>query len=83
VALRHFNRSLEWKGEKLGMLEMRRHYTNYFKGYPNFKEIRMQLVNSLDPSEIRQLLLQVEQTYAGYEPQVVRGLGEVNYAGCD
>jgi tRNA-dihydrouridine synthase len=83
VALRHFNRSLEWKGEKLGMLEMRRHYTNYFKGYPNFKEIRMQLVNSLDPTEIRQLLQQVEQVYADYVPQVVRGLGEVNYAGCD
>jgi nifR3 family TIM-barrel protein len=83
VCLRHFERSLEWKGEKLGILEMRRHYTNYFKGYPNFKEYRMQMVQSLDAEEIRQLLRQVEQQYAGYEPQIVRSLDEVSYSGCD
>jgi tRNA-dihydrouridine synthase len=83
VCLRHFERSLEWKGEKLGILEMRRHYTNYFKGYPNFKEYRMQMVQSLDAEEIRQLLRQVEAQYAGYEPQIIRSLGEVSYSGCD
>ncbi len=43
---RHLNFSIEWKGEKKGILEMRRHYTNYFKGIPNFKPIRMELVTS-------------------------------------
>jgi nifR3 family TIM-barrel protein len=83
VALKHFNRSIEWKGEKLGILEMRRHYTNYFKGYPNFKETRMKLVNSLEADEIRTLLEQVEAQYEGYVPVVIRDLGEVSYAGCD
>ena len=36
--------SVKWKGEKLGILEMRRHYTNYFKGIPHFKPFRMELV---------------------------------------
>lgn len=42
----HLFKSVEWKGEKLGILEMRRHYTNYFKGIPHFKEYRMKLVTS-------------------------------------
>jgi hypothetical protein len=33
-----------WKGERLGIVEMRRHYTNYFKGIANFKEYRLKLV---------------------------------------
>ena len=52
----HFTKSLEWKGEKLGILEMRRHYSNYFKGLPHFKEHRMKLVTSEDATEINELL---------------------------
>lgn len=44
AAKRHLEMSVKWKGEKLGILEMRRHYTNYFKGVPHFKEYRIQLV---------------------------------------
>lgn len=44
AAKRHLEMSVKWKGEKLGILEMRRHYTNYFKGIPHFKEFRIQLV---------------------------------------
>ncbi|MEL6357361.1 MAG: tRNA dihydrouridine synthase DusB, partial [Bacteroidota bacterium] len=40
AAREHLERSLEWKGPKLGVLEMRRHYTNYFRGLPNIKEYR-------------------------------------------
>ncbi|AMD84179.1 tRNA-U20-dihydrouridine synthase [Capnocytophaga haemolytica] len=40
----HLEGSVEWKGERHGILEMRRHYANYFKGVPNFKEYRKQLV---------------------------------------
>jgi len=42
----HVVRSVEWKGEKLGILEMRRHYANYFRGYPNVKPVRAQLVSA-------------------------------------
>lgn len=44
VCRTHLVKSVEWKGEKLGMLEMRNHYANYFKGIPNFKDTRMKLV---------------------------------------
>lgn len=49
---RHFVHGLEWKGEKLGIFEMRRHYTNYFKGIPNFKGTRQALVTSESVEEI-------------------------------
>ncbi|ADY53476.1 tRNA-U20-dihydrouridine synthase [Pseudopedobacter saltans DSM 12145] len=50
VCLTHLRKSVEWKGPKTGIFEMRRHYANYFKGVPNFKEYRMKLV-SLDSIE--------------------------------
>jgi len=50
VCLTHLQKSVEWKGQKTGIFEMRRHYSNYFKGVPNFKEYRMKLV-SLDAIE--------------------------------
>ncbi len=57
----HFEFSLRWKGEKLGVLEMRRHYTNYFKGIPNFKPFRMDLVTSMDIDFIRRKLDDITQ----------------------
>lgn len=50
AAKNHLLWSVEWKGERQGVLEMRRHYANYFKGIPNFKEHRQRLV-TLDSSE--------------------------------
>jgi tRNA-dihydrouridine synthase B len=55
----HFEFSLRWKGDKLGVLEMRRHYTNYFKGIANFKPFRMDLVTSMDIDFIRRKLEEV------------------------
>ena len=46
AARRHLRMSIDWKGEVLGVLETRRHYTNYFKGIPNFKPYRMKMVTS-------------------------------------
>jgi nifR3 family TIM-barrel protein len=56
LARMHLAKSLEWKGERTGLLEMRRHLSNYFKGLANFKETRMKLVTSNDPDEINSLL---------------------------
>ncbi len=56
ICRRHLLRSVEWKGEKLGLLEMRRHYASYLKGLPNVKEFRMKLVNSDSLTEIEQTL---------------------------
>lgn len=44
AARNHLTWAIEWKGEKLGVFETRRHYTNYFKGIPNFKEYRQKMV---------------------------------------
>ncbi len=46
ICMIHLMKSIEWKGEKLGILEMRRHYANYFKGIPHFKPIRNELVTT-------------------------------------
>jgi nifR3 family TIM-barrel protein len=56
VCRTHLEKSVEWKGEKLGILEMRNHYANYFKGIANFKETRTKLVTLNSYSEILQLL---------------------------
>src|SRR5210317_1130082 len=46
AARRHLQMAIDWKGEKLGVFETRRHYTNYFRGIPNFKPYRMKMVTS-------------------------------------
>lgn len=56
---KHLNGSISWKGERLGILEMRRHYANYLKGFPNIKEFRARLVNSLDKNELYEILEEV------------------------
>lgn len=52
ACIQHLEMSVEWKGETLGIAEMKRHYTNYFKGIANFKEHRMKLVTSFNLDEI-------------------------------
>jgi tRNA-dihydrouridine synthase len=66
ACLTHFEKSVEWKGEKLGVLEMRRHYSNYFKGLPNFKELRMKLVNAENADIVRLLMSEIAEIYVGH-----------------
>jgi tRNA-dihydrouridine synthase B len=62
----HLRRSVEWKGPVVGILEMRRHYTNYLKGFPYIKEFRNQLVVKGSVEEIEAVLKQVEERYRGF-----------------
>ncbi len=64
----HLLRSVEWKGAVVGILEMRRHYTNYLKGFPYIKEFRNQLVQKETVAEIEEILQQVVQRYSGFIP---------------
>ena len=64
----HLVRSVEWKGPVVGILEMRRHYTNYLKGFPYVKEFRNQLVQMKTVEEIEEVLQRVQQRYAGFVP---------------
>ena len=61
VCRTHLDASIEWKGPVLGIIEMRRHYTNYFKGIPHFKEYRMQLVTLKTHEEVSSVLDEIEQ----------------------
>lgn len=64
VARKHLDFSIEWKGEKLGVLEMRRHYTNYFRGIPHFKPYRTSLVTTDDYSEVVEILEEISRVFA-------------------
>ena len=62
AALQHLLWAVEWKGERLGILETRRHYTNYFKGIPHFKEYKQQLVTIDELPVLKDLLERIAQT---------------------
>jgi nifR3 family TIM-barrel protein len=66
LATRHFLKSIETKGEKGGILEMRRHFVHYFKGLPNFKELRIKLLTSMNVQEILEILENINQIYRGF-----------------
>ena len=61
VARRHLEMSVKWKGERLGILETRRHYSNYFKGIQDFKQHRTKLVTLETVSELMDLFTMLEQ----------------------
>ncbi len=63
AAREHLRRSIEWKGEKLGVLEMRRHYSNYFRGYPGIKQFRKELVTREEPEVLFATLREIESHY--------------------
>ena len=67
IAKEHLAKSLEVKGDYVGILEMRRHLTNYFKGLPDFKPTRMKLVTSLDPEEMYTTLDYVAERWGDYD----------------
>jgi nifR3 family TIM-barrel protein len=64
VTKKHLEFSIRWKGDRLGIFEMRRHYTNYFKGVYNFKPFRTRLVEADTDAEVRSILDEVSETYA-------------------
>ena len=61
IAREHLLMSIKWKGQNLGIAEMKRHYTNYFKGISHFKEYRTKLVSSFDLQEILDTLQYIEE----------------------
>jgi len=67
IARRHLEFSLKWKGERLGVLEMRRHYSNYFRGLRHIKAYRSKLVQELDPAIVFELLEEIRERYSEVE----------------
>jgi nifR3 family TIM-barrel protein len=66
VCRTHLEKSIEWKGEKTGIFEMRRHYANYFRGLPDFKEYRMRLVSLENVDDISSVLSEVEEKFEDF-----------------
>ena len=64
MARRHLKMAIDWKGEHLGVVETRRHYTNYFKGIPHFKEYRLKMVTSDDPQSVFDTFELIKEKFA-------------------
>lgn len=71
AAERHLEMSVKWKGERVGINEMRRHYTNYFKGIPHFKEYRMKLVTQDSHEILKEIFEEIKSNYTGDEISLV------------
>ncbi len=70
AARRHLEMAIDWKGEKLGVFETRRHYTNYFKGIPGFKPYRMKMVTSDDAKDVFDAFNEVLDVFANHRFEV-------------
>lgn len=67
AARRHLQMAIDWKGERLGVFETRRHYTNYFKGIPHFKEYRMKMVTSDDAKDVFDAFDEVQDKFSDHQ----------------
>ncbi|MFI3302283.1 MAG: tRNA dihydrouridine synthase DusB [Rikenellaceae bacterium] len=67
IAHEHLSKSIEVKGEKVGILEMRRHLSNYFKGLPDFKPTRLKLVTLTDPEELHATIASIADVWGDFD----------------
>ena len=70
AVLQHLHRSIIWKGQKIAINEMRRHYTNYFRGYRDAQQFRSLLVNALSYQEVEDITATMREYYSN-EPLLV------------
>ncbi len=59
----HLNFSIQWKGEKVGIAEMKRHYGNYFKGIPHFKTYKSALVMANELVEVKEIIREIKTMF--------------------
>ncbi|MBS4056145.1 MAG: tRNA dihydrouridine synthase DusB [Bacteroidales bacterium] len=62
----HLEKSVEWKGERQALMEMRKHWSDYFKGYPNFKPFRIRIMETDTYDELSAILDEIGQYYNGF-----------------
>ena len=67
IAKQHLAKSIEIKGDRVGILEMRRHLSNYFKGLPDFKQTRLKLVTLYDVDEINATLDYIADHWGSFD----------------
>ncbi len=66
LAILHLDKSLEYKEGKRAIFEMRRHFSNYFKGLPNFKETRLKLLTAVEVEDIRKIINEIRETWGDF-----------------
>ncbi|MDR6404553.1 MULTISPECIES: tRNA dihydrouridine synthase DusB [Chryseobacterium] len=66
----HAEWSAEWKGEKLGLIEMRQHYSNYFRGVPHFKDFRKKFLEVFTLAEMDELIKETQHFYSEFQAQI-------------
>lgn len=64
----HLEKSIEWKGERQALMEMRKHWGYYFKGFPNFKPFRIGIMQAVEYEDLNQILLEVAAYFDGVQP---------------
>jgi nifR3 family TIM-barrel protein len=74
LAILHLEKSLEHKEGKAAILEMRRHFSNYFKSLPNFKETRLRLVTSLEVDEIKEIIGEIREKWGTFRSDEFPGI---------
>ncbi|TFH47876.1 MAG: tRNA dihydrouridine synthase DusB [Bacteroidia bacterium] len=74
LALLHLDKSLEHKKGKSAILEMRKHFSNYFKGLPNFRETRLRLLTSLDVEEIKMIIEEIREKWGAFRSEEFPGI---------
>jgi tRNA-dihydrouridine synthase len=79
----HVQHSIEWKGNNLGLLEMRRHYGPYFRGLEHIKPFRSRLVQTLSAQEVYDILGEIELHYKDQEVIFAKTNVKAEYAGFD
>jgi nifR3 family TIM-barrel protein len=62
----HLKKSVLRKGERIGILLMRRHLASYFKNLPHFREIKIRLLTTENYHEVTDILEEIRLKYAGY-----------------
>ncbi len=71
ISTLHLERSITWKGERRGIMEIRKHWSAYFKGFPGFKPFRIRLMQAQTGEEVKNILYDIRERYAGRE--IIRG----------
>ncbi len=77
----HLEKSVAWKGERLAMLEMRKHWGYYFKGYPNFKPFRIRMMEELSFEGMCNILSEISSTYKDVENDGKKDFPDIDCAG--
>lgn len=78
ISLIHLERSVAWKGERQAMMEMRKHWGDYFKGFPHFKPFRISMMETVHFDEMSEILKKISNYYKGYEADKLTDLPEID-----